>query len=155
MFKITRSTVAVIVLAVLTTPPLVSGVRGAQEEARAAYRVIVHSSNPISEMTRTEVSRVFMKTLREWEDGRQVQPVDQSATSAVRKAFTEDVLQQSVLAIRNHWRKVIYSGETLPPPVRDSETEVLGFVAQNGGAIAYVSAVASLPPTVKVVTVTR
>ncbi len=153
--NISRSTVALIVLAVSTAPPMAWEGRGDQEEARAAYRLVVHSSNPASEMTRTQVGKIFMRTVREWEDGRQVEPVDQSVTSPVRKAFTEDVLHQSILAIRNHWRKVIFSGEALPPPVRGSESEVLDFVAQNAGAIAYVSASARLPATVKAVAVTE
>ena len=107
------------------------------------FRVIVASGHAVSELKRDEVARIFLKKQTRWKDGKQVSPVDQSARSAVRAAFSRDVLAaeglDKISAVENYWRQQIYSGRGNPPAVKTSDDEVRSFVAGTPGAIGYVS----------------
>jgi ABC-type phosphate transport system substrate-binding protein len=116
-----------------------------------AYQVIVNAANPASELARGEVSRWFLKQSTKWPDGRVVVPLDQSARSEVRAAFSQGVHRQSIQAIETYWQKQIFSGRTVPPFVKVGDAEVMAYVAGNASAIGYVSGGASLGPGVKAV----
>jgi ABC-type phosphate transport system substrate-binding protein len=117
----------------------------------AAYLVIVNAANPASELARVDVSRWFLKQSTKWPDGRVVVPLDQSARSEVRAAFSQGVHRQSIQAIETYWQKQIFSGRTVPPFVKVGDAEVMAYVAGNASAIGYVSGSASLAPGVKAV----
>ena len=112
------------------------------------FRVIVASGSAISELKRDEVARIFLKKQTRWKDGKEVSPVDQSARSAVRAAFSRDVLAaeglDKISAVENYWRQQIYSGRGNPPAVKTSDEDVRLFVMQTPGAIGYVSNEAEL-----------
>jgi hypothetical protein len=112
------------------------------------FKVIVGASSPVSELKREEVARIFLKKLTRWKDGKEVSPVDQSARSPVRAAFSHGVLAveglAKISAVENYWRQQIYSGRGTPPAVKTSDDEVRRFVAATPGGIGYVSEDADL-----------
>ena len=57
--------------------------------------------------------------------------------------------------MRDYWLKQTLSGADVPPVSRGADADVIEFVAQDAGAIAYVSAAAKLPAEVKALRVTR
>lgn len=122
----------------------------------SGFRVIVAASNPMTSVKREDLARIFLKKLTRSKDGQELSPVDQSARSAVRAAFSEQVLVKEGLdkisAVENYWRQQIYSGRGAPPAVKTSDDEVRKFVATTPGAIGYVGEKADLAG-VKTVTV--
>ncbi|HET9314207.1 MAG TPA: hypothetical protein VFQ51_01410 [Vicinamibacteria bacterium] len=118
------------------------------EGAEPGFRVIVAATSAITEVDRSELARIFLKKQTRWKTGEQVAPVDQSARSPVRAAFSHDVLVveglEKISAVENYWRGLIYSGRGTPPAVKTSDDEVRLFVAATPGAIGYVSAKADL-----------
>ena len=132
----------------LGTPPL-----GAQSEG--AYRVVVNAANPVSTMSRDEVSRLFLKKVTSWASGRAVLIVDQREDAEVRRQFTRDIHGRQVTSVKSYWQQMIFSGRDVPPPEKASDAEVVAFVAANPNAIGYVSAAAATAPGVKAVEVTR
>ncbi|HXF96628.1 MAG TPA: hypothetical protein VNI61_11075 [Gemmatimonadales bacterium] len=117
------------------------------------YRVVVHVSNPVSELARDQVSQLFLRRRRAWPDGRPVLPVDLPPTSPVRQSFTRDVHRRSVAAVISYWRQQIYLRRGHPPPEVPSDREVLAFLRANTNAVGYVSAGADLGTDIKVVIV--
>ena len=122
-----------------------------------SYVVIVAASNPASSIKRQELARFFLKKTGRWNDGRGVVPVDLSAGSPVRSAFTRAVLSVEgmgqISSVQNFWLQQVYSGRSSPPAVKATDAEVLAFVAANPGAIGYIAPVAAAGG-VKVLTVT-
>lgn len=114
----------------------------AQEKAR--YQVIVHAANPVSSLTRDQLSRYFLKKTTAWEDGRTVAPADLFEASPVRVALSRDIHRKSVAAIKSYWQQRIFSGSELPPPEFETDSDVVAYVRAHPGAIAYVSAGAEL-----------
>jgi ABC-type phosphate transport system substrate-binding protein len=118
---------------------------GQPGDARAAegYKVIVHSSNPATSLSREQVVRYFLKKATAWPSGKVVAPVDQEKDSATRAAFSQGVLHKSVAEVIAYWQQQIFSGRGVPPTEKRSDAEVVAFVEGNEGAIGYVSASAA------------
>lgn len=121
-----------------------------------AYKVVVSASNPVTTLTRREAAAIFLKKKTRWEAGGEIAPVDQSASSLVRAAFTREVLDSEGLgrlsAVQTFWQQQLYSGRSTPPTIKTSDAEVVSFVAANREAIGYVSG-ESATPGVKTVTI--
>lgn len=123
---------------------------GAAAAEAPSYQVVVNAQNPVSELPRAEVSKMFLKQLTKWPDGRIVVPVDQSASSDVRAVFCTGVHQRSPQAIQSYWQKEIFSRRGAPPFVKVGDGEVIAFVASNAAAIGYVGGDAKIPSGLKV-----
>ncbi|GMU08208.1 hypothetical protein [Corallococcus caeni] len=118
----------------------------------ATYKVVVHPSNPVTELSRARLSQLFFKKSTQWDSGATALPVDLNDSSPVRAAFCDEVLKRSLPAVRAFWQQRIFSGRDVPPPELPSENEVLAFVRANPGAVGYVPA--STPtPGLKVLTI--
>ena len=117
--------------------------------ADEGYQVIVHAASTVTEASRADVSRFFLRQSAKWADGKEVLPVDQSSRSTVRDAFSRGVLRQPLPAVESYWQRQIASGRALPPPVKTSDAEVLAYVAATPGAVGYVSGGLNLTPGVR------
>jgi ABC-type phosphate transport system substrate-binding protein len=113
------------------------------ETAGAGYRVIVDEASPVSGLKRADLARIFLKKQTRYKDGSELSPVDQSARSPVRAAFSRAVLAaeglEKISAVENYWRQLIYSGRGTPPAVKNGDEDVRVYVAATPGGIGYVS----------------
>ena len=125
----------------------------ARAEAQDAYRVIVNASNPASQISKTELARIFMKKRTTWESGTAVVVVDQTERSSTRAQFSNQVLGKDVAAMKSYWQQSLFSGRGVPPLEKGNDVQVAQFVAGNDAAIGYVSGSAPLPAGVKVLEV--
>jgi len=111
-------------------------------KATDEYRVVVSNDSPLSSVSRCDLAKIFLRKTSRWQDGREAVPVDQSARSMVRVAFTRGVLRVEGLgqisAVEAYWQQQLYSGRNTPPPVKADDSEVVAFVAANAGAVGYV-----------------
>jgi ABC-type phosphate transport system substrate-binding protein len=107
--------------------------------AAEGYKLIVHSSNPTTSLSREQVARYFLRKVAVWPAKNGVTPVDLDKDSATRAAFSREVLRKSVAEVTSYWQQQIFSGRTLPPLVKRSAAEVVAFVESNEGAIGYVA----------------
>lgn len=123
---------------------------GGPASADGGFALIVNTANPGNQIRRETVAAAFLKKVTRWGDGTVIAPVDQSATSPVRKAFTEAVVKQPVAYVQHHWMQMIHTGRGQPPPVKNSDAEVAAYVAKEAGAIGYVAADFSPPPGTKI-----
>ena len=102
MSNLSRIFGAALGLLVLASPASSQGVQG--------FKVIVHASNPISSMTSSEISNLFLKRVTRWRNGQGVVPVDLSANSAVRDDFSDAVHGRDASAVKAYWTRQIFSG---------------------------------------------
>jgi ABC-type phosphate transport system substrate-binding protein len=117
------------------------------------FKVIVNASNPLVSLTTDELSQLFLKRATQWRAGGSVVPVDLPVAADVRDLFSRKVHGRPAVAIDSFWTKQIFSGAAVPPLTLPSEREVVAYVRQNAGAIAYVSADAGVGEGVKVLDV--
>lgn len=118
------------------------------------YRVVVHASNPVARLTRTQVAQIFLRKVLLWDDKRPVLPVDQIPESPVRRSFTKDVHHRTVASVQTYWQQQTFAGRGVAPPQRASDADVLAYIRQYPIAIGYVHADAVLGNDIKVVIVT-
>lgn len=104
-----------------------------------SYKVIVNPSNPVSSMSREDLSRIFLKKSTKFPDGHGASPVDLPANSSTRESFSKDVHGKPSSGVDAYWQQLIFSGRDIPP-AQKSESGVLEFVRSSGNAIGYVSA---------------
>jgi ABC-type phosphate transport system substrate-binding protein len=119
-------------------------VRMARATPPAAYVVIVNAENPSTGVSRKFITDAFLKKATRWAHGELIRPVDQTADSAVRRKFSDDVLKRSVAAVRSYWQQLIFAGRDVPPPEVGTDEAVVEFVLKHTGAVGYVSGAAKL-----------
>ena len=104
------------------------------------FKIIIHASNPESELTKQEISKLFLKKVKKWKSSKEtVLPVDQVTDSPVRETFSKDIHGRKVASIKAYWQKQIFSGRGVPPEEKGSDKDVLEYVEKRVGAIGYVS----------------
>ena len=103
------------------------------------FKVVVHPSNPAAAISRDQLAHIFLKKSTSWPGGKRAVPVDQAEGSAVRIAFSKEVLQKSVSEVKAYWQQQIFSGRSVPPAEKASDGQVLSFVAGNELAVGYVT----------------
>jgi len=121
----------------------------AAEAQPGGIKVIVNATNAETSLTPQEVSQYFLKRTTRWRGNGPIVPVDLPVASAVRERFSRDVLRRSASAVDSYWTKQIFSGSGLPPLTLRTEHEVIAYVREHPGAIAYVSADTGLGEGVK------
>jgi len=113
--------------------------------ADKGFMIIVHDSNPATQLPREEIAKIFLKKSKQWQmDNSTVHVVDLVQDSAVREIFSEIILNRKIPAVKAYWQKQIFSGRNVPPPEFKSEKEILAYIHENKGAIGYVSRNTSL-----------
>lgn len=122
-------------------------------QGSASYVVIVNSDNPVTEISKSQLSGFLLKKKSKWDHGVSVDPADLDSGSSVREALSEDVHGRSVSSIKNYWQRQIFSGRGVPPPEVGDDAEMIEHVSQSPGAIGYVSSTARIPGDVKTVRV--
>jgi ABC-type phosphate transport system substrate-binding protein len=126
------------------------GCRDADAQS-VSYRVIVNAANPVTQLKRDDVSRLFLKKVVSWKAGGEVQPVDQAESSPVRRSFTKDVHKKDVEQVKGYWQQLIFTGQGAPPIEKGSDDEVVAFIAKTPAAIGYVSSTTTLGSGVKAI----
>lgn len=120
-----------------------------------SFRVVVNRGNPVSTLTRAELSAIFMRRVQSWPDGTEIRPVDHRPDARVRERFSRAVHGKSVAYVTRYWQRLIYAGRGIPPPVVQSAADVMELVHADRGAIGYVDANTPIADDVKVIEVTR
>jgi len=139
-------------LAALATALVIGG--AVPSPAADDFVVIVNPSVVGVNVRRADLAAVFLRTAWRWGGGATAVPVDQSGTSAVRKAFSDSVLGMPVATALQYWQKQMFQANARrPPAVKGSDAEVIAFVAATEGAVGYVSKGTALPPEVRAVAI--
>ena len=118
---------------------LLLGAATSLSAADPSVAIVVHPDNGIRSVSRSELSKIFLKRLRTWQDGTMAEPVDQLPDSETRRAFTRLVHRRDVVTIEVYWKRMIFSGRAVPPPEVTTDQQVLDFVRSTRGAVGYVS----------------
>jgi len=120
-------------------------VRAAGDEP-IGFRVVINPASVVTSVSRDELSKIFLRKTLAWRSGNAeaALPVDQRESSPVREVFTTWVHRRSLQAVLFYWQQQVFSGRGAPPPERSSDTSVMEYVAENPGAVGYVSPNAKL-----------
>ena len=106
--------------------------------AHAALAVIVHPSNNMSGITAEEAANIYLAKVGVFSNGKRAIPVDQSASSSVRKKFYSTVIKKDDSTLKVYWSNLLFTGKANPPREIGDDADVKSWVAGNPEAIGYV-----------------
>jgi ABC-type phosphate transport system substrate-binding protein len=122
---------------------------GASEQV---FQLIAHPGVSGTAVSKDIVAGIFLKKVQRWGDGQSIEVVDLTATSEVREAFSQAVLGMPVAGVRAYWSDKMGKG-IWPPRTKETDVEVVDYVASHPGGIGYVAVGTAVPSTVKVLKV--
>jgi ABC-type phosphate transport system substrate-binding protein len=125
---------------------------GAETPSSRGFKVVVNAAVPGTKVPRAVLAQIYLGNAQRWGDGRPIVAVDLSSTSRVRKEFSESVLQMPIMMVQQYWLREVSSVKR-PPRTKETDDDVIAFVAAEAGAVGYVSEATAVPPTVHVLTV--
>jgi ABC-type phosphate transport system substrate-binding protein len=123
--------------ALILTLGILAATRVSSGEA-VAFQVIVNSRVEGKNVERRVLSDIFLRKVVRWGDGHAIDPVDLSATSPVREAFSQSVLGMPTDAVRQYWGRAMAAG-LVPPLAKKTDEEIVEYVATHPGSVGYVA----------------
>lgn len=137
---------AVVARSNLPDPPLAQ--QGAASEPLA---IVVNRSNPVDNLSMTELRRVFLGSRSHWPNGRRITLVMRDPGEPERRTVLRDVCGMNEDQFKNHFLHGLYTGEILvSPKILDTPTGVRRFIFNVPGGIGFLR-VSEVDDTVKVV----
>lgn len=112
--------------------------------------VIVHPSNSAALDAKT-VQRIFLGKAKQYSDGTEALPINQTNGSASRSSFDQDLLGRSSNQVSAYWSKQVFTGQGVPPKEVADDAAVIAIIAKNENAIGYADK-SAVTGDVKVVT---
>ncbi|MDA8229796.1 MAG: substrate-binding domain-containing protein [Magnetospirillum sp.] len=110
--------------------------------------IIVNPSVEATDLTRSQISAIYLLKTTVWPDGQRIVPVNREATSGTRAEFTADVLREDNATLATYWNEMHFKGR-MPPLIQESDQAVLAFIQKVPGSIGYIRA-STAHPDVKV-----
>ncbi len=101
--------------------------------------VIVHPEVAIDHMESQQLKDIYLLKRSAWSDGTPIIPINLSASSPLRYAFFNQVLEIDMQTAARVWLQMHFRGRQPPHVVSSPEAAVI-FVSRIRGAIAYVPA---------------
>ncbi len=112
---------------------------GSSSAWAADFKVIANESVSDNSISKDALSAIYMGSSTTWPSGKSVKACQLKNGTAVTKAFLKSVGIRPK-SFKRHWRKMLFSGNGVPPAVLGSDAEMLEFVQNNEGSVGFVSA---------------
>jgi ABC-type phosphate transport system substrate-binding protein len=100
--------------------------------------IIVNPESGVTQMTREEVTNIFMGRQKRLASGQVALPVELVEPEDERNRFYLLLVNLPLAQVRAHWARLYFSGQAQPPRQAQSAAEVLELVAANKGAVGFV-----------------
>lgn len=112
--------------------------------------VIVHASNPLTQLQPKQVVDLFMGRTTSFPGGAAARTLDWNAGLPQRESFYKSLTGKSEAQVDAYWATLIFAGRMSPPKQFPDAKSIIAAVTTDPQAIAYVPA-QQLPKGVKVV----
>lgn len=104
-----------------------------------ALVVIVNPASGVGQMTRSEVASIYMARTRTLAPGVAALPLDIAGDASEKRRFYSALLGKTLPEVNAYWARLLFTGRATPPQQIGDEVSVVATVAENKGAIGYVS----------------
>ena len=89
-------------------------------------------------ISKQKLANIYLGRKKNFSNGASIEPVDQTADSAIRHKFYQSVVGMSVSDANRYWSRLRFSGKGTPPRVITGDEAVRDWVASHPGAIGYI-----------------
>jgi len=109
--------------------------------AKAQIVVIVNNDNPAEKLSAQQVKDYYMRKSRSrWPSiNKPIKPVDRKGSGAEKTKFLSDVMGMSNEKLSQHFTQRQFANSEAPPAKFASDEEIINNVANEIGAIGFVS----------------
>jgi len=121
---------------------LVFGAYGAGNTEPSEVKIIVNPNVDASEISRDDLSRIFLMTKTSLQGAAHVEPVLEKA-GAANDLFLKEYMGRTNAALMTYYRSLMFSGKASIPKSFGSDAAVAAYVAKTKGAIGYVASTAN------------
>lgn len=101
--------------------------------------VIVNNSVSQAEISGKDLGNIFLGKKNSWDGGQKAVPVTLESGNS-HESFLKLYVKKSGSQFSTFWKQAVFTGQGIPPKSVNSEEEVVKFVAENAGAVGYISA---------------
>ena len=106
--------------------------------AMAEVVAVVSAKNPMTTLTRNQLSDIFLGKNNRFPDGGPAVPIDQDEASPRRAEFYSSIVGRTPAQLKVHWSKIIFTGRGSPPQQVGGDADVKKTLANNPAAIGYI-----------------
>ncbi len=100
--------------------------------------IVVNRSNPLENLSFSELRKIFLGARSHWADGRRITLVMREPGEIERKAILHDVCGMTEEQLKTHFLRGLYTGELLvSPKTLATPAGVRKFIFNVPGAIGY------------------
>jgi ABC-type phosphate transport system substrate-binding protein len=106
--------------------------------AAAADLVVIASANSgVSQLTKEQVSEIFLGKSSSLPGGGKAVLIDQPDSSPLRDAFYSKVTGKSASQVKSTWAKLSFTGKGIPPTEGSGNDDIKRQVAGNKNMLGY------------------
>jgi ABC-type phosphate transport system substrate-binding protein len=106
--------------------------------ALADVLIVANKSVTETAISKTNIQQIFLGKNQKWQDGKKIR-LAVLKEGPVHEAFLSAYLNRTPDRYASFWKVAIVSGTGYPPKSFDSEADLLKYVAEEAGAIGYIS----------------
>ncbi|HKT73117.1 MAG TPA: hypothetical protein VJQ47_09520 [Steroidobacteraceae bacterium] len=106
--------------------------------ASADVVAVVSAKSPITVLSKSQVTDIFLGKANRFPDGTPAVPIDQPEGSAARDEFYIKATGKSASQLKAYWSKIIFTGRGQPPPTVANDVEMKKRLGENPAAIGYI-----------------
>jgi len=99
---------------------------------------VVSSKSSITNLSKTQLTDIFLGKVSRFPNGTHVVPIDQAEGSAARAEFYAKITDKSEAQMKAYWSKIIFTGRGQPPKTVASGADMKQEIAENLQAIGYI-----------------
>jgi ABC-type phosphate transport system substrate-binding protein len=106
-------------------------------QAAAELVLVVNPQSGVDQLTKSQAINIFLGRHRELPNGAAAVPIDLPAANPEKALFYQWLVQKDLNQMAAYWSRFVFAGSTAPPIQGASTQDVLQFVSNNRGAVAY------------------
>src|SRR5580658_8343465 len=118
--------------------------------AHADVVAVVSAKSSITELSKDQVSDIFLGKTSTFPKGGQAVPIDQAGDAPIRDEFYTKMTGRTAAQLKSYWAKQTFSGKGTPPKVVAGDVESKKLIAENPNIIGYMDK-AKIDATVRAV----
>lgn len=119
--------------------------------ASAEMIVFVNPQSGVEQLTRTQITNIFLGNHREYPNGLAAKPIDLPIVVPEKAMFYRALVNKDLDQMAAYWSRLVFAGNTQPPMQASTVQEVVLAVASNRNAIGYADRKQVDPTRVRIV----
>lgn len=102
------------------------------------FSIIVNPNSNLDTITLNELKSIFLAKSKTLPNGKRAKPVEM-AEGNYKTEFYNLVAHKSEVELRSYWATLIFTGTGRPPKQMHSYKQLIEYVSNTPGAIAYIA----------------